>query len=114
MCRIAVGGNQIKYPGDCSTPTADLLTIKLLLNSVISTKEAEFMILDISNFYLNTPMKWNEYIRLKLADFPKDVIEHYKLQEKATPDGFVYVKIKRGMYGSPQIDILSQELLEDK
>ena len=35
-CRITVGGDKINYPGDCSTPTAALLTVKLLLNSVIS------------------------------------------------------------------------------
>ena len=33
------------YPGDCRTPTADLLTVKLLLNSVISTEGARFKIL---------------------------------------------------------------------
>jgi len=35
--RITVGGNCINYPGDCGTPTADLLTVKLLLNSIVST-----------------------------------------------------------------------------
>ena len=30
-------GNNIHYPDDCGTPTADLLTVKLLLNNVVST-----------------------------------------------------------------------------
>ena len=34
-CRINVGGNMVNYPGDCGTTTSDLLTVKLLLNSVI-------------------------------------------------------------------------------
>ena len=34
---LTVGGNRINFPGDCGTPTADMLTTKLLLNSVIST-----------------------------------------------------------------------------
>ena len=34
---ITLGGNLIVYPGDCGTPTVDLLTFKLLLSSVIST-----------------------------------------------------------------------------
>ena len=37
-CIITVGGNMTNYPEDCGTPTADLLTVKLLLNSVISTE----------------------------------------------------------------------------
>ena len=55
--RLTVGGDRINYPGETQTPTADLLTIKLLLNSVISTKGAEFMTIDIKNFYLNMPLE---------------------------------------------------------
>ena len=40
------------YTGNCDTPTADLLTVKLLLNSIVSTAGAEFMMIDIKNFYL--------------------------------------------------------------
>ena len=38
--RLTIGGDRINYPEDCGTPTANLLTVKLLLNSVISTPEA--------------------------------------------------------------------------
>eukprot|EP00804_Cyclotella_cryptica_P021360 CCRYP_001593-RA/>CCRYP_001593-RA protein AED:0.47 eAED:0.47 QI:0/-1/0/1/-1/1/1/0/149 len=68
--RLTVGGNRITYPGDCGTPTADMLTTKILLNSVISTKGARFMTIDIKDFYLNTPMVRPEYMRLKLSDIP--------------------------------------------
>eukprot|EP00957_Ditylum_brightwellii_P171173 13031124-Ditylum_brightwellii.AAC.1 len=40
--RLTVGGNQVEYPFDVSTPTADLVTAKLLMNSVISTKGTKF------------------------------------------------------------------------
>jgi hypothetical protein len=46
-----MGGNLINYPGDCKTPTAYLLTVKLLLNSIISTPNAKFMTLDLKDFY---------------------------------------------------------------
>ena len=68
------------YTGDCGTPTANLLIVKLLLNSVISTKGAKFMILDISNFYVMNPLKRKEYVRMKLSDFPEKLIEHYNLR----------------------------------
>ena len=45
--RLTVGGNCINYPGDYGTPTAEMLTVKLLLNSVISTKGAKFISIDI-------------------------------------------------------------------
>jgi hypothetical protein len=34
--QITLGGNLVHYPGNIGTRTADLLTVKLLLNSVIS------------------------------------------------------------------------------
>ncbi len=40
QCRITVGRDRINYPYKVATPTADLLTVKLLLNSVISMEGA--------------------------------------------------------------------------
>jgi hypothetical protein len=42
---------------------------------------------------------------------PEDVIEHYKLRNIATPDGYVYCEIRQGMYGLPQAGIIAHELL---
>ena len=74
--RITIGGNLINYPGDCDTPTANILTVKLLLNSVVSTPGAKFFTMDISNFYLNTPLERKEYVRMKLTDFHQTVVDH--------------------------------------
>ena len=54
--RLVVGGDKIKSPIDCGTPTSDLFTVKVLLNSVVLTEGAKLFTLDIKNFYLNTPM----------------------------------------------------------
>merc|ERR1711966_548503 len=55
--RLTVGGDRIDYPFAVSTPTCDLPTIKLLWNSVLSTPGARYFTMDISNFYLGTPME---------------------------------------------------------
>jgi hypothetical protein len=55
--RITAGGNLITdYPGDVSTETAGLETVKIHWNSVLSTPGAKWMGMDISNMYLNTPL----------------------------------------------------------
>jgi hypothetical protein len=54
--RLTIGGDQIDYPGDKSTRTAGVTTAKILINSVISTQGAKFLVIDIKNFYLNTPL----------------------------------------------------------
>ena len=41
--QLTVGGNVMTFPGDVTTPTSDIITAKLLFNSVISTKNAKFM-----------------------------------------------------------------------
>jgi hypothetical protein len=64
--RLTVGGNQIEYPGDKSTRTAGLTTTKILINSVISTLGVKFLVIDINNFYLNTPLGRFEYMVINL------------------------------------------------
>ena len=113
--RIIMGGNLINYPDDCGTPTADLLTIKLLvLNSVISTDNAKFMTIDIKDFYLMMPMKRYEYFRMKLDLFPQDIIDEYNLHDKVDADGNVFCEVRRGMYGLPQAGIIAQQLLKER
>ena len=65
----------------------------------------------IKDFYLNTPMKWREYMRLELSDLHEYFINKYKLTAKTTKDSYMYIKICKGMYGLLQSGILAQQLL---
>ena len=60
------------------------------------------MTMDISNFYLMTPLSRPEYIRIKLSDIPEEIIKEYNLKDKATKDGSIYIEANKGMYGLPQ------------
>jgi hypothetical protein len=102
--RLTVGGDQIEYPGDKSTRTAGLTTAKIIINSVISTLGAKFLVIDIKNFYVNTPLGQFEYK-------PQENIDKYDLIE-LSQDGKVYIEIQKGMYGLPQAGILANELLQ--
>jgi hypothetical protein len=90
---ITMGRNLINYPDDCGTPTADLLTVKLMFNSIISTPNAKFMTIDIKDFYLMTPTDRFEYFQMKLELFPQDIIEEYKLHDKVDADGKFFCKV---------------------
>jgi hypothetical protein len=109
--RLTVGGNQIEYPGDKSTRTAGLTTAKILINSVISTLGAKFLVIDIQIFYLNTPLGRFEYMVINLSSLPQETIDKYDLI-KLAQDGEVYIEIQKGMYGLPQAGILANELLQ--
>ena len=71
---MVTGGDRVHYPGNASTPTADLLTLKIHINSITSTAGAKFMTMDIKDFYLNTPMARYKYMQLRIADMPDNVI----------------------------------------
>jgi hypothetical protein len=83
-----------------------MTTVKCLLNSVVSTTDAKFMTMDISDFYLNTPMDRYEYMRIPITAIPDCIMEEYKL-EPLVHNGFVVVELRKGIYGFPQAGILA-------
>jgi hypothetical protein len=54
------------------------------------------------------------YMRIQIASMSNDVIKHYNLTDLGTPDGYIYCKIQKGMYGIPQAGIIAQHLLEKR
>ncbi|KAG7342946.1 reverse transcriptase RNA-dependent DNA polymerase [Nitzschia inconspicua] len=108
--RWTVGGNLIDYPHDASTKTADLLTVKLLINSVLSTIGAKFMTGDLKDFYLGTPMADYEYMRIHRRFIPDDIFILYNLADLLDGD-YIYVEIRRGMYGLPQAGRIANDYL---
>ena len=68
---ITVAGSQICYPGDVGTPTGSLDLIKIIINSVLSRRNARFFCFALKNFYLQTPMERYKYMRIKFSDIPQ-------------------------------------------
>ena len=54
-----------------------------MLNSVISTSGAWFMTRDTRNFYLPTPLKEFQYLRISIELIPQEIIDLCHLQDKA-------------------------------
>ena len=107
--RIVVGGDKLNYADDDASPATDMLENKLLINSTISDsdKGARFLSTDLKDFFLASPMERPEYMRVPLSKFPPDIIARYKLKEKVASDGYVYIKINKGMYSLKQAAILA-------
>jgi hypothetical protein len=88
-----MGGNLLHYPGDCGTPTVDMITVKLHLDSVISTKNACYCTIDLKDFYLNTLLDQPEYMHMKISNLPPNFVKAYNLVNLATNHGTIYFKI---------------------
>jgi hypothetical protein len=50
-----------------ATSTADITTFKILINSTLSIKDAEMMMMDIKNYYVGKPLPQYEYMRMLLS-----------------------------------------------
>jgi hypothetical protein len=108
---LTVGSNRLDYSGDVATSTADITTFKILINSTLSTEDAAMMMMDITNYYLSTPLSQFEYMKILVSRFPEKIIQKYTLNALAV-DGWVYIEIRKGMYCLKQAGLLANQLLQ--
>lgn len=111
--RITVNGTLIVCLYDVSASTSDMTTANLLFNSVISTPGARFMTLDLKNFYLGTPLPQNRFTKMKIEIWPEEIIDKSNLRA-IEHNGWVFICIKRGMYGLPEAKVLTNKLLKKR
>jgi hypothetical protein len=111
--RLTVGGDRLDYSGDVATSTADITTFTILIKSTLSTEDATMMMMDIKNYHLSTPLPRFEYMKMLLSRFPEEIVQKYILNALAV-DGWVYIEIRKGMYGLKQAGLLANQLLQTR
>ena len=101
---MTVGGDKLECEYDAGSPAASLSETKLILNSTISNahKGARFLSADLKDHFLASPMEETEYMRIHSRYFLDDIRKQYNIEELINEDGYVYVMIKKGMYGLKQ------------
>ena len=111
--RGTVGGDKgDPYLEDTAAYIADLTTVKLLLNKVVSTPDARFMTIDITDFYLGTPLTKKQYMRVHRRMIPYDTQTHFNITDaRYWYKDHILVEISKGMYGLTEAGILAQERL---
>jgi hypothetical protein len=111
--RLTVGGDNLDYSGNVATSTTDITTFKILINSTLSTADAAMMMMDINNYYLGTPLPRFEYMKMLLSRFLEEIVDKYNLNALAV-DGWVYIEIRKGIYGLKQAGLLANQLLQTR
>jgi hypothetical protein len=109
--RATIGGDRIDYPYSTTAVTAELESIKILLNAMISDNAA-FSTVDLEDFYLGTPLPHPEYVRIPVKFIPKTVLEFYLLLP-FIHKGALFCMVLKTHYGLPQAGALSQQRLFD-
>jgi hypothetical protein len=113
--RMTVGGDRLDAFQDVRSPAVGILDTKLHLNSTISDakKGARYCTGDLKDFFLCSDMKIFQYMRVHRRYVPDAIIDEYAL----TPDyfdakGYVYLEIRKGMYGLKEASILAYDQLK--
>lgn len=92
--------------------TADLTTIKILLNATISDPSSSWSTLDIKDYYLNTPLLRKEYMVIHLSQIPAAFfLEYPDVAVLINSKGLFLMEISKGIYGLPQAGKLAQDRL---
>lgn len=101
----------MECPDDTESPATNILETTLLVNSTISDAKygTRFFTVNIVNYFLASPMKRSEYMKVRSKYLPKDVIELYNLKKLITEDGYVYIRKDKGIYGLKNAVILAYD-----
>ena len=108
--RGVAGGDRITYDGEVSAHVAAMPTVKLFLNAAVS-ENASLMTLDISDFYLGTPLPRPEYMRIPSTNIPTSILDKYKLRNYLDSKGMLLLQINKTLWGLPQSGLLSKQRL---
>ena len=108
-----MGGKLLDFTGNLSAPTASVTTEKCFFSSVVSTQGERYLLADIKHFYLNNILPDPEFVRIPLKIIPQEIIDAYNLTALVDNQGWIYMRIEKGMYGLTQARIVNnQELVK--
>jgi hypothetical protein len=109
--RGSAGGDKINFKGDRYAPTAEMVTTKVLLNATLN-EDANWMTLDLRDFYLKTVLEDPEYMRIHRRQLTASTIQLYNLEDKFDDQQYVYMRLDNCLYGLPQAGKLSYQKLK--
>ena len=94
--------DRVDYDGKISTEITELKTIKIHLNSTISTEGTKYAAIDIGNFYTNSKLDSPEFMRIHLSLIPCKIIDEYYAMKFVDANGYVYIMTIETMYSLAQ------------
>ena len=68
------------------------------------------MMCDLKDHFLASPMKDPQYMKMRWDQIPNDIRSHYN-RSSMVHHNYVYIKIKKGMYGLKEVAILACDKL---
>jgi hypothetical protein len=75
-----------------------MVTTKVLLNATLN-EDANWMTLDLRDFYLKTVLEDPEYMRIHRRQLTASTIQLYNLEDKFDDQQYVYMRLDNCLYG---------------
>ena len=99
--RLTVGGDdQLDYNGKACTDTTGLKTIKIHLASIISTKGAKYVAVDIGNLYTNSKLDSPKFTKnMHLSLIPQEIMDRYNAMQYINANVYAYIVITVTIHG---------------
>ena len=107
--RGTYGGDRGDYCGETTALVAAMTAVKINLNAMVS-EDANWMTIDISDYYLGTPMEKPEYMILQRHQIPSATIASFNLEPLFQEDK-IMLKVVKAIYGLKQAGKLAQDRL---
>ena len=80
---------------------------------MVSTPGARCLLANIKHLYLNNILPEPEFMWIPLKTIPQEIIDAYKLTALVDNQGWIHMRIKKGIYGLKQAGIIAnQELVK--
>ena len=100
--RICVRGDKQDSSLEYSSPVTNPETTLILLNALISNNQFHVAILDVGSAYLEATLTETIHVKLSKEMANLFIKEDTSLRSKCNPDGTLYAKLRKALYGLRQ------------
>ena len=109
-CRQTFGGDKASTGDSTYSSTSTMEEVKLFLTGAVSDN-ANLSAIDITAFFLNTPLQRYAYLRMPYAQASPNLIKKYGW-EKYQQNGAIIFEVRKAMYGMDDASRKSFQMLE--
>lgn len=102
-------GSTSTYAGPVAADTADILLVRAHWHACLARGWHRATV-DISAFYVGTPMDHDEWMEIRLSQLPQDLAQSDRIRRLCRGDRLL-VRVRKGIYGLPQAGRLARERL---
>ena len=111
--RITAGGHLLDYDGETATNSASMETVKISLNSVLSTPGARLSTSDAKMMHLESLLKDPQCMRFKLSQIPEDFQKQCNLHALTDDQGHVCARIDGALCGLAEAGRIANQDMVD-